>query len=45
VVPEAEGNSYAAVAISHFLGGPAVDPVYCFPHRPLPAYAFPKKMV
>jgi hypothetical protein len=45
VVPEAEGNSYAGVAIAHFQGGPAVDPVYCFPHRPLPTYAFPKKMV
>ena len=45
VVPQAEGNSYAAVAIAHFQGGPSVDPVYCFPHRPLPAYAFPQKMV
>jgi hypothetical protein len=45
VVPQAESNSYAAMAISHFQGGPAVDPVYCFPHRTLPACAFPKKMV
>jgi len=45
VVPEAEGNSYAGVVIAHFQGGAAVDPVYCFPHRPLPVDSFPKKMV